>query len=598
MKALAIFAAVSLASHASGRQPAKPPGKKEVAAQCAEVLNRIKQGSDLPAAAKAAEKVLDEVIAFCPASDVETFREAAFTVRLTRQLSQTPESLRLDLLAFLRANDELAQTLVFLIKPEDKVPAAFTLLDRLRSKHPDLGKHPSLVAALCVVHDQPAAARINENKAEQADALELYEYFVTQRGLVLQPDALPAEVLVSTVDIAATMDEVRWAARKYASDPDIGKRYFDVKYDHDAFRKGTTKKVTDAGFTLPNILSYGGVCADQAHFAAQVGKSLGVPTAYVYGRNAEVSHAWIGYLEVRGAKAAWNFNTGRYEGYKGVRGETADPQTRKRVPDSTLALLADASTTNASVRRAAAAMIDASVRVRDLAKSGAGLPQREGKGTKPGRGTTIADRLELLEAGIRRCPSYAQGWAVLVDAAKAGELTLKDKKRWADVLDRLCAGKYPEFSLDVFRPMVDTVEDVKERDQLWNSLFNGYRQRPDLAAEIRFAQGSMWEKEQDRARAWDCYQDVIQKFADDGPFTVDAARRCEKLLKEADKSRDIAPMYASLWSRLSQPKQMAPEFQTQSNWFRVGMLYAIQLDAAGQGSKADEVRGKLGLPKK
>jgi hypothetical protein len=57
-------------------------------------------------------------------------------------------------------------------------------------------------------------------------------------------------------------------------------------------------------------------------------------------------------------------------------------------------------------------------------------------------------------------------------------------------------------------------------------------------------------------------------------------------------------MYAALWSRLSKPQSMAPEFQSQSNWFRVGALYAARLESEGQTAKADEMRGKLGLGKK
>ena len=38
---------------------------------------------------------------------------------------------------------------------------------------------------------------------------------------------------------------------------------------------------------------------------------------------------------------------------------------------------------------------------------------------------------------------------------------------------------------------------------------------------------------------------------------------------------------------------MAPEFQTQSNWFRVGNLFATKLDEAGKGPQAEAVRKKI-----
>jgi hypothetical protein len=582
---------------ALGQAPAAP-ARKGISSDIAGVLDSVKTDSDLAAAREKLTRIFDEVIAYSPTSDVDSFREAAFGVRLVSQLSKAPEGRQAELLAYLRQHEALAQALVFLVKPEDKLPGVYSLLDRLRERHKDLGDHSSLAAAICVVHDQPLSQRVNENKADAPDPIEIFEYFKPARRSI---GAMPPEVLTSVVDVTASIEDLRWAGKKYAGDSDVGKRYFDVKYDYDAFRKGTVKKVTTAGFTLQNILKHGGVCADQAYFASQVGKSIGIPTAFISGRNAEVAHAWIGYLDTRAGRPTWNFDSGRYEGYQGVRGETTDPQTRKRVPDSSLALLSDASASNAVARRTAAAMTDAALRLAEIAKDQRELPLGAPEtlsGRKAVRGVGVADRLDLLEAGLRKCPSYASGWAVLVAAAKSGELSHKDKKRWAEVLDKLCAGKYPDFSLDILRPMVDTVEDPREQSALWDSLFSGFQRRADLAAEIRFAQGSLWEAAGDRAKAWDCYQDVIKRYADDGPFTVDAARRCERLLKDSGKEREITPMYAALWSRLSKPQSMAPEFQSQSNWFRVGALYAARLESEGQTAKADEMRGKLGLGKK
>lgn len=580
----------------------KPAARATIASQVQGVLASIKSESDLDRAGTEIGAIFREVLASTPSSDADAFRAAAFADRLLSQVRQTPAGHRAELVTYLRANDALAQSLVFLIKPEDDVKRVYALLDQLRHANDDLNDLAPLAAAVCVVHDKPLRQNVNENKVEAPDPVEIFAYFKSQRGSMAMPIAsMPPELLISVVDVTSPIEELRWAAQRFGGDPNVGRRYFDVKYDDDSFRKGTVKKVTAAGFNLPNILTHGGVCADQAYFAAQVGKAIGIPTAFISGRNAEVAHAWLGFLEAKGGKAAWNFDSGRYDGYKGVRGEAIDPQTRKRIPDSALALIADSSAANTQGRRIAIAMTDASLRLRQLGDMDVAFERVDpatGKERKVIRGTDTSSRLDLLEAGLRRCPSYSQGWAVLIDAAKANDLSLKDKKKWAETLDRLCAGKYPDFTLDVLRPMVETVEDVKEQDALWNSLFGSFRNRPDLAAEIRFAQGAMWDKAGDRARAWDCFQDVIQKFADDGPFTVEAAERCEKLLKDAGKERDITPMYASLWPRLSRPGTMAPEFQSQSNWFRIGLLYSARLESEGQSARAGEVLGKLGVSKK
>lgn len=587
------------------RPPAQPAAKavsldKMVTDRVKEVLDSVKSDADFPLAGANLTSLFDEVIAFAPAADSDAFREADFGTRLLFQVAQSPKGSRVELLDFLRANDQFAQTLVFLIKPENRLPELFGLLDRLRTKDgADLNRLASLAAAICVVHDKPLTDQVNENKATAADPVLIFEYFKSHEKSMLLPIAkMPPELLISVVNTTASIDDLNWALKKYGGDPKVGQRYFDVKYDYNHFRKGTPKKVTELGFTLPNILSYGGVCADQSYFAKNVGKAIGVPTTGVFGRNADVSHAWVGYVQTQGDQARWNFDSGHYAGYKGVRGTVRDPQTGQPMPDSSLALIAEASTTNAVSRRTAIAMTDAAVRLASIQKTASAFPHA-GKtvitGCNPARQATTADRLDLLEAGLRKCPSYAPGWKLVSAAAAAGELSLKDKQRWAKTLDALCGAKYPDFSLDILTPMVRSVDDIHEQDALWNSLFASFQKRPDLAAEIRFSQGAMWEKAGDKAKAWDCYQDIIKRFADDGPFTVDAAARCEKLLKDGSKDKDITPLYGNLWPKLSKPAGMAPEFRTQSNWFRVGSLYAARLESDGNRTKAEEVKDKLGI---
>src|SRR5205807_3987797 len=121
-----------------------------------------------------------------------------------------------------------------------------------------------------VVHhgDKPLERHINENTAKGADPIEIFDYYVKNESrMYFGIRNVPAELLAYVVDTTASVEEMGWALQKYAGDKEVGKRFFDVKYDYDNFRKGTPKKITTLGFTLPNILKYGGVCADQAYFA-------------------------------------------------------------------------------------------------------------------------------------------------------------------------------------------------------------------------------------------------------------------------------------------------------------------------------------------
>ena len=97
--------------------------------------------------------------------------------------------------------------------------------------------------------------------------------------------------------------------------------------------------------------------------------------------------------------------------------------------------------------------------------------------------------------------------------------------------------------------------------------------------------------------AWSAYTAVMDRFANDGPFVVDAAARQQALLTSAGKDADAVAMYSKLWSRLKPPANLASRFATQSNWHRVGLAYASTLDRAGRSNEAESVRRKLGVDK-
>lgn len=574
----------------------KPPDYKKLAqTRVASVLESITKDADFTRATKDLTTLFDELIAYAPDSETDAFREADFGLRLVTQLSQVKTG-RTDLLTYLRANPELAQALVFQIQPEDKIPAVYALLNKLQQKHgKELNKLASLTAAICVVHDQPLVDQVNENTAKAADPVQIFDYFKTHQGSMHFPlTSMPPELLVFVVNTTASIDDLNWALNKYAGDARVNRRYSEVHYDKAYFRGQAEKKVTVAGFNLPSILKNGGVCADQSYFAQQVGKAIGVPTAGISGRNASMAHAWVGFFEVISEKPRWNFDAGHYEGYENVRGSTLDPQTRQTIPDSALCLIADTSASGTANRRAAIAMTDASLRLAAIQKAkGANYPPT-GETVipirNPARQADIAGRMGLLEAGLRKSPALAQGWSVV--STSATELSLKDKQHWAGVLDSLCGTKNPDFTLGILTTMVKAIPSIQDQDAFWSSLFNTYQKRPDLAAEVRFCQGGMWEKSGDKAKAWTCYEDVFKRFPNKGPFAVEAAQRCEKLMKDGGKA--ASALYAALWPRMERPgASISQEFKQQSNWYRVGKLYASSLESEGNLPLAESVKKQL-----
>jgi hypothetical protein len=141
--------------------------------------------------------------------------------------------------------------------------------------------------------------------------------------------------------------------------------------------------------------------------------------------------------------------------------------------------------------------------------------------------------------------------------------------------------------------MIQTVEDVNEQSRLWDAVFSKVQRRFDLAAEVRFEQGRLWEKAGKLDLAGRCYEDVIERYANAGPFVIDALRQAEKLLKDSRRERMIPDLYAKAWSGTKKPDSRAAQFYRQSNWYRIGVAYAKRLSDANRGRDADEVHREL-----
>ncbi len=370
--ALLCLCAALIAAAPATKPAAKPTFPLIVRDQIKKALDDLQSSGDFFVAEAQLQKIFNQTIAYSLPKDAEVIRDADFALRLVHQLRSVPDhDRRLELFKFLRANENLSRMLVFLINPKQDPANVYALLDRLRQKRADqLDKFASLTAAICVVHDRPLSRHINENEVHAPDPLAIFDFFTqNEPRLFFGVKNVPAELLIYVVDTTAQIDEMAWALDKYAKDPKVGARFFDIKYDFEHYRHGTPKRITLEGFNLPNIARYGGVCADQAYFAASVGKSIGVPAVYAHGAAANSGHAWVGFLEATSREGWWNFDIGRYEAYRNVRGSVLDPQLREEIPDSFVSLLAEMIGSKLADRHNAIALTDAASRLVEAEKS-------------------------------------------------------------------------------------------------------------------------------------------------------------------------------------------------------------------------------------
>lgn len=576
--------------------------------------------------------------------------EAAAWRRLVNQLASLKAEDRDKALPLLLANPVTARTLAMSLRDEDRpadVYGVFLKLAENPRRVQDSGGLAALVAAVCVVHDRPlfpprrgdglTPAQVRQRErdrtanrnapaappraaeglppAEPIDPVAVFEYVAAGAGrMVFDPRQLPVELLTYVVDTRAPVDELRWAMQNYAGSRTIGRVYSTIVYDTAAFRYGREKKIwqADGGYTLPNIRKVGGVCEEQAYFAAHCGKAIGVPTVEVSVTGPDVSHAYVGYL-VRGSKgAAWDFREGRYDEYEDIRGNVTDPQTGRRVSHSHVGLTAGLLDTPAQDRLRAAALLDVVARLAetDGGAGTGGAPAAPGRSTpRPlateppsdwpaptvtARSADAATRNALLRSAANACPYDARIWTEAAKLAERGALSAAQKNEWCRAVMNLCGRAAPDFAMEVVSPLIAGSGDAQAQDRLWDWCAQQFVARPDLVARARFNQAEAWAAAKNPGKAWTILKDVAVRYPDDGTVVVDALRAAEGLLRDEGKPATAAiGLYEDAFRRITKPGQLSPGFAQQSNFYRVGSRLADLYDAAGQQNKAKMIRARI-----
>ncbi|MDB5318530.1 MAG: hypothetical protein JWN40_161 [Phycisphaerales bacterium] len=578
--------------------PQKEPLPKYVKGELTEILDTVKSKGDYTAAAAAADACFDRVLLTIPATQTDVLRQADGVRRMIHQLSKmSDEDARAQMLSFLRANEELAQAVAFLI-PADAGKDEYALLDKLRKERPkQVVAYANLAAAICAVHAKPFERHTNENTSKAADPIAIFDYYIAnEKQMFFGVKNVPAELLAWVVDTTASIEEMQWALNKYAGDPAVGARFFDIKYDYAAFKTGAPKKLTQEGFNLQNIVKYGGVCADQAYFAMTVGKSIGVPTAYATGAAGEAGHAWVGFLQARRGQGWWNFNEGRYEAYQGVVGNVQDPLTRKRIPDAYVSLLAELIGTKPADRQAARALEDSALRLLEIPAGDVPTIVTDqytnavvGILPKP-RSPGVVAALDRLELAVKSAPGDRYPWLDVAKLAADGKLNIEQKRKWSDNLQRVCGAKYPDFTLAVLDPMIRSMDSDKEQYRLWEAVLPLFKTRGDLTASIKTTQAQLLEKQNQTEQAGVIYMEIIQKYADAGPFVLPALQKAEDALVALKRNQNVPQLYAIAWAATKPPRSTSPDIAAQSNWSKIGKLLEKKLEAAGKTEEAERIK--------
>lgn len=571
------FAAVRMSSLLKGEDP------KPIEAELDAELLRLAEESD-------------------PVRNVEGFYAIASTSRSAALLSRASDSsVRETLIGAFKKAPRFMNELAMALSEKDDVEKVSALAARLfKAEGARLNEFATLGAAICVVHDREVFEQANENKVVADDPLKLFDFFADNAArMPLGLKNVPVQLLVLVVDATAKVSELQWALDKYRGNREVGARFFEIQYDYNHFKTGAPKRVTTEGLTLPNIAKYGGVCIDQAYFAANVGKASGIPSVIMTGQSAEVGHAWVAYLVWNGQRAVFDTLQGRYPDYRAVVGFIVDPQTGENVVESELSLRAALALTPSDKRQRATALEDAGYALANKL-----LPREEGL-AMDASGHMIHDKLTpemvsrilaISEAAANLSPGSIRAWQLGVAIGVSGRWTIEQRNRWGEAIIKTLGNGYLAAAVTCLIPVIRSADDLEEQNKMWNWLFEQVTHNGDIASVVRFNQAEMFEKEHMPGKAWECYEWILRLYSDTSPRAVEAAQRLLVLLKDNGKTiGEGASILGKAWAHTTPPSSLNPAFASQSNWFRLGKLYRAALKDAGQTDDYTRVSAQLGL---
>lgn len=270
-------------------------------------------------------------------------------------VSYTPQpqalgvSLRPEFKLWLLTHTSFSQSFFELLSPCDYLPQVLAILDHLHQSDPlAFETYAQLALALALVYDVPPPPGWPHGQVSEAvlprrlpDAREVFDFFVKadRSGRLLQRVAyLKASELIFLVDVAASFDELNWAQSSVRTPlAELAATYVAVPYRHDRVDANRFDWIGQS-YLLPDIISTGGICVDQAYFATQSAKARGVPSMIFRGAGLDGRHAWFGFLD---GNRRWQLEAGRIAEQKLITGLAHNPQTWGDLSDHELRFLSD-----------------------------------------------------------------------------------------------------------------------------------------------------------------------------------------------------------------------------------------------------------------
>ncbi|MCW8131294.1 MAG: hypothetical protein KIS92_13175 [Planctomycetota bacterium] len=487
-----------------------------------------------------------------------------------------------ELLRWCQAHPRLKERLLLALDPEiDDLRAGARVALKLLRKLPEPAdeRFDRLIVAYAAVWDMPEhPAGEDSPSVKPMDYEESFAWLVkNERQLAPFFKEIPWRLLVFVASDRLARDERDWAQKIYNYHARPGQAYSDIPYDMDKLRGGARKNNLEkarAAYTLPNLFRYGGTCGDQAYFAREVCRALGVPAASVQGAtNHGIDHAWVVWVD-RDANGFYACDHGKYKGQGIFSGMLFDPRDGTRIPDGQFEQLVRQWSKEDEATRAELYWRIARDFRADL-KAGA--------------------RLNLYRAALAENPAHREAWLGLAEAVSGNALP----RGAAATLWELLTGHFdaaPEFVFEMAKKLAESFVEDREQFEFFEraAAYFVTAGRLDLACRLRQSQVDLLiAKDKLEAAARAAAQGVVQ-CAGEGANLAELAKTlanvCRRLKRPADA---IEPLKAAVG-------RLAPvaNFKVNPTWMELSELLRDLYQETGDTASADESNRRLNSVRK
>jgi len=472
--------------------------------------------------------------------------------------------------------------------------------------------YPNLAVAFATSEE----LRHYRKSPKPASLVESFRYYTdAKRKFRYDLKKMPFELSRYLADTRIDVAERQWAAKRYARSRNPAGAFFHVKYDDASYHDGKPKKIADKDYTLQNLARYGGVCIDQAYYANEVCKALGIPSTIVSGRGGTgISHAWVAFFQLSpsGKEASWNAATGRYSSQLYYTGGLRNPADGKEILDAELkllgsaALLAPRRREEADAATVLARLVDDAGEVKaDLGplmrlaetyrQRFAGKPGNPALATKWINAETKVDSAlaeELIMMAIQRNLAHKEAWNLVVAMRRVDRLPVDHLDRFFNILIQKTAKVHPEYSCLMILEIVPTLPETEPREKSYRRSLAVYGRRPDLRGRLLIALGDEYRQRGDKKKALRTYQSAAIEGIQLAEVVLAAAGKAEELLTEAKQPKAAMRMYQMLF-RKTRKSRAHEETRKATSHYQLGQRLATLLQSAGQVAAAERIRGQL-----